>query len=62
LLLLLFQKVIYIAGDNDIGGEGMDMVTHNKISRFREHFPSSERESYKFVDFVCVSVINDKLN
>jgi len=31
---------IYVAGDNDIGGEGGDPVTADKISRFRQNFPS----------------------
>ena len=30
---------IYVAGDNDIGGEGADPVTAEKISRFRQNFP-----------------------
>lgn len=30
---------IYVAGDNDIGGEGFDLVTAEKISRFKKNFP-----------------------
>ena len=31
---------IYVAGDNDIGGEGADPVTQDKIKRFTRNFPS----------------------
>ena len=31
---------IFVAGDNDIGGEGGDRVTKEKVSRFKKHFPS----------------------
>ena len=30
---------IYVPGDNDIGGEGLDLVTPKKISRFQQNFP-----------------------
>jgi len=30
---------IYVAGDNDIGGEGFDLVTAEKVSRFKNNFP-----------------------
>jgi len=32
------KQMIYIPGDNDIGGEGVDPVTINKIDRFDKHF------------------------
>jgi len=31
-------QMIYIPGDNDIGGEGVDPVTINKMDRFDKHF------------------------
>jgi len=31
---------IYVAGDNDVGGEGSDPVTAEKIRRFKKTFPS----------------------
>ncbi|XP_059088505.1 uncharacterized protein LOC131884680 [Tigriopus californicus] len=31
--------MIYTSGDNDIGGEGGDPVTDEKVARFRQHFP-----------------------
>ena len=38
-----FPKVVrtnvYVAGDNDIGGEGGDPITEEKIRRFKDHFP-----------------------
>jgi len=33
---------IYVAGDNDIGGEGLDPVTANKVSRFKQSFPGQD--------------------
>ena len=30
----------YLAGDNDIGGEGGDRVTKAKVDRFRAYFPT----------------------
>ena len=34
------SEAIFVAGDNDIGGEGGDRVTKEKVSRFKKHFPS----------------------
>ncbi|XP_040577593.1 uncharacterized protein [Lepeophtheirus salmonis] len=31
-------RTIYIPGDNDIGGEGLDMVTEKKLKRFNTYF------------------------
>jgi hypothetical protein len=31
---------VYVAGDNDIGGDGGNPVTAEKLDRFRDHFPS----------------------
>lgn len=33
-------RIIYLPGDNDIGGEGSDLVTSQKINRFQSNFPS----------------------
>ena len=33
-----YLQTIYIPGDNDIGGEGADIVTLEKINRFQEMF------------------------
>ena len=32
--------MIHVAGDNDIGGEWMDSITQNLVSRFSQHFGS----------------------
>ena len=39
---------IYVAGDNDIGGEGSDPVTEEKVERFRQQFPTNEIFSYEW--------------
>ncbi len=31
---------IFVAGDNDIGGEGTDPLTPEKVSRFKKYFPA----------------------
>lgn len=31
---------VHVAGDNDIGGEGMDRITKRLLSRFSHHFGS----------------------
>lgn len=33
-------KAIFVPGDNDIGGEGGDRITKEKVERFTKHFPS----------------------
>ncbi|XP_055337386.1 uncharacterized protein LOC129587602 [Paramacrobiotus metropolitanus] len=35
------SKVLYVAGDNDIGGEGAEVVTSTNIDRFRKNFPTA---------------------
>ena len=44
-----YATKIYVAGDNDIGGEGVDPVTEEKISRFRSHFPSNDKYTFEMV-------------
>ena len=55
------HQMIYIPGDNDIGGEGVDPVTLRKIDRFEEHFgPSSSVYSISGqVDIVPVSRLTE---
>jgi len=50
-------KMIYLHGDNDIGGEGLDRVTVDKISRFDAEFGASKPvySIGKFLDIVPVS-------
>ncbi|XP_074637466.1 metallophosphoesterase 1 homolog isoform X1 [Acropora palmata] len=44
---------IHVAGDNDIGGEGMDRITKRLVSRFSHHFGSVndviELKSYQII-------------
>ncbi len=35
----IVKTQIFVAGDNDIGGEGGDPITEEKIRRFKDHFP-----------------------
>lgn len=37
-LLFLYQQLMYISGDNDVGGEGEDSVTDEKVKRFKDAF------------------------
>ena len=37
---------IYVPGDNDIGGEGSDPVTDDKVQRFDKYFPSKDIYSF----------------
>lgn len=54
-LLFTCQKVIYLPGDNDIGGEGSDRVTEEKIQRFNKNFPSSVENNVGNLQFITVS-------
>jgi hypothetical protein len=55
--LVLFQ-VIYIPGDNDVGGEGMDFRTKFKMSRFEHSFENlTGVVNTFFIDFIKVSVL-----
>ncbi|KAK7112446.1 uncharacterized protein [Littorina saxatilis] len=49
----LNSKVVYIPGDNDIGGEGFDFRTKFKISRFERHFENlTGVVNVHFIDFI----------
>ncbi|XP_078691166.1 uncharacterized protein LOC144921750 isoform X2 [Branchiostoma floridae x Branchiostoma belcheri] len=51
-------KLILLAGDNDIGGEGSDMITQEKMQRFQENFaPLDEVVRVKNVDFLKVNLV-----
>lgn len=39
---------IYVAGDNDVGGEGSDPVTPKKVERFRKHFPRKDIYTFQW--------------
>lgn len=57
LLHIYFLQVIYLPGDNDIGGEGNDHVTRFKIDRFNRHFPSKVETIAGNIQFVVVNMI-----
>ena len=47
--------MIYIPGDNDIGGEGRDYKTQWKVNRFEENFEKiTGLVNVEFVDFIKV--------
>ena len=46
---------MYLPGDNDVGGEGLDPRTEEKVSRFDKFLRGSGVVTVKFVDFVRVS-------
>ena len=48
--------MIYVAGDNDIGGErANDPLTDEKIQRFERHFGNvAETVQHKFISFFKV--------
>jgi hypothetical protein len=48
-------QVIYLPGDNDIGGEGVDHVTRSKIERFNTNFPNQMENISGNIQFVVVS-------
>ncbi|XP_076038651.1 metallophosphoesterase isoform X2 [Oratosquilla oratoria] len=52
------KKIIYVPGDNDIGGEINDPVTATKVKRFYEAFNQDIHTSYKFIDFVQVNAMD----
>jgi len=58
------HQMIYIPGDNDIGGEGVDPVTLKKIDRFEQHFgpSSSVYSASNQVDIVPVSRLTEHGN
>ena len=49
-------QVIYLPGDNDIGGEGTDHVTQSKIERFNANFPNQIESVYGNIQFVVVII------
>jgi len=55
-------RLIYIPGDNDIGGEGVDRVTQTKIDQFEAHFgPSSPvYHARDWLDIVPVSRLTEQ--
>ncbi|KAG0712667.1 Metallophosphoesterase 1 [Chionoecetes opilio] len=46
------KHVFSLPGDNDIGGEGSDLVTPHKVRRFYSFLNQSMTLQYKFVDFI----------
>lgn len=50
---------IFIPGDNDIGGEGWDRVTPEKVERFEWafHAPIEDEEIFKFITFDRVNIM-----
>eukprot|EP00058_Branchiostoma_floridae_P018118 XP_002603607.1 hypothetical protein BRAFLDRAFT_126917 [Branchiostoma floridae] len=51
-------KLILLAGDNDIGGEGADVITQEKMLRFEKNFaPLNEVVRVKNVDFIKVNLV-----
>lgn len=48
-------KSLFVPGDNDIGGEGPDIVTDEKISRFRRRFHENQKVHHQFLRFVRVN-------
>ncbi|KAK6170039.1 hypothetical protein SNE40_018526 [Patella caerulea] len=51
------SKVIYIPGDNDIGGEGRDFKTFKKVSRFENHFGNvSGVVNTRFIDILKLDI------
>ena len=55
-------QVIYLPGDNDIGGEGTDHVTRSKIERFNANFPNQIESVYGNIQFVVVRIAQKKQN
>ncbi|XP_037798411.1 metallophosphoesterase 1-like [Penaeus monodon] len=52
------ERTIYVPGDNDIGGEGMDQVTPSKVSRFFSAFKQTDVDSFKFLDFIQLHIMD----
>ena len=48
---------IYIPGDNDIGGEGRDLITQRKVNKFQHHFGNiTDIIKFSFIDYIKVSL------
>ena len=43
---------VYVSGDNDVGGEGVDKRTAEKTERFRRVFHDDQPQVYKSLDFL----------
>ena len=51
-------QVVYIPGDNDVGGEGADFRTKFKTSRFEKHFGNlTGVANAHFIDFIKVKKV-----
>ncbi|GJQ78978.1 hypothetical protein Trydic_g140 [Trypoxylus dichotomus] len=48
-------QYIWLPGDNDIGGEGTDIVTSEKMAKFTRAFPQSDREQYANISFYKIN-------
>ena len=56
---MIFFQVIYLAGDSDVGGEGVDIYTQAKASRNEEYFGKiTGIEKIYFVDFLKVESLS----
>lgn len=55
-------KVISIPGDNDIGGEGMDAITHKKSQRFDDTFGKETYVQFRFLEFIKVNLLTQSFN
>ena len=53
---------MFIPGDNDIGGEGWDRVTPEKVERFEWafHAPIEDEEIFKFITFDRANIMPGK--
>ncbi|XP_022915995.1 metallophosphoesterase 1 [Onthophagus taurus] len=52
-----FIKHVYLPGDNDIGGEGYDIVTKEKVIRFYNAFHQTNTFSIKMVNFYKYNIL-----
>lgn len=52
---------IYIAGDNDVGGEGGDPITDEKIQRFKDRFPPKPVYIFRGTSGVDISSVDEAL-
>lgn len=51
-------QAIFVPGDNDIGGEGSDRVTKEKVKRFNKHFPSQPVYTFRKKSILEVIPVN----
>ncbi len=55
-------QYFYISGDNDVGGEGYDKVTRNKVERFRQNFGSGQTlKDENGLEFVHFDYLQSKI-